>query len=123
MMRRLLTLDPDSEPVRVRRYLCSVEEQLDLNDEEVPYYHSLEMNASAVQALWDGKLRTIAREVIETVSRNVTIGWAIKESVRAELRVIGGRAVRKYGYSSDTQEKATQTVLDRAERLCKDWAG
>jgi hypothetical protein len=52
----------------------------------------------------------------------VTIDWTVKESVRAKLRAMVKRILRKYGYPPDKQEKATQTVLEQAELLCRDWA-
>jgi type I restriction enzyme, R subunit len=60
---------------------------------------------------------------VETVLRNVTIDWTMKESVRAKLRVMVKRILRKYGYPPDKQAKATETVLEQAEVLCKDWVG
>ncbi len=53
--------------------------------------------------------------------KNVTIDWRIRENVRANLRVMVKRILRKYGYPPDKQEKATQIVLEQAELLCKDW--
>ena len=46
----------------------------------------------------------------------------MKESVRARMRAMVKRILRKYGYPPDRQEKATQTVLEQAEQLRKDWA-
>ncbi len=66
--------------------------------------------------------RTIARELVETVRKNVTIDWTIRENVRAQLRVLVKRILRKYGYPPDKQEKATQTVLEQAEVLSEEWA-
>ena len=83
----------------------------------------METNDSAVKVLRDDTLRTIARELVETVRRNVTIDWAVKENVRAKLRTMVKKILRKYGYAPDKQERATQTVLQQAELLCKDWAG
>ena len=45
-----------------------------------------------------------------------------RDNVRAQLRVFVKRILRKYGYPPDKQEKATQTVLEQAEVLCRDWA-
>ena len=56
------------------------------------------MNDSAVKVLGDETLRTIAQELVETVRRNVTIDWTVKESVRAKLRTKVKRILRKYGY-------------------------
>ena len=76
----------------------------------------------AVQVLGDDTLRTIARELVETVRRNVTIDWTLRENVRAQLRVLVKRILRKHGYPPDKQEKATQTVLEQAEVLSAGWA-
>ena len=53
---------------------------------------------------------------------NVTIDWTVRENVRAQLRVLVKRILRKYGYPPDKQEKATQTVLEQAEVLSQAWA-
>ena len=98
-------------------------ENLGLSEEEVAFYDALETNDSAVKILGDNALRTIARELLETIRRNVTIDWTIKESARAKLRVMVKHILRKHGYPPDKQEKATQTVLEQAELLCKDWTG
>ncbi len=97
-------------------------EQLHLTDDEVAFYDALETNDSAVNVLGDDTLRTIARELVETVRRNVTIDWTVKDSARAKLRTLVKRVLRKYGYPPDKQERAVQTVLEQAEVLCRDWA-
>jgi type I restriction enzyme R subunit len=97
-------------------------EKLGLSDEELAFYDALETNDSAVQVLGDETLKKIALELLDTVRKNTTIDWTVKESVRAKLRVMVKRILRKYGYPPDMQEKATQTVLQQAELLCKDWA-
>jgi type I restriction enzyme R subunit len=97
-------------------------ENLGFSDEELAFYDALEVNDSAVKVLGDDTLKKIARELVDTVRRNVTIDWTAKESVRAKLRTMVKRILRKYGYPPDKQEKATQTVLEQAELLCKDWA-
>lgn len=96
-------------------------EKLNLTEEELAFYDSLETNDSAVKVLGDETLRKIARELVETVRRNVTIDWTVKESVKAKLRTMVKRILRKYGYPPDKQEKATQTVLEQAELLSKEW--
>ena len=97
-------------------------EKLGLNDDEVAFYDALEVNDSAVKVLGDDILRTIARELVDSVRRNVTIDWTVKESVRAKLRVLVKRILKKYGYPPDMQAQATETVLKQAELLCADWA-
>lgn len=96
-------------------------ETLHLSSDELAFYDALEVNDSAVKVLGDDTLRTIARELVETVRRNVSIDWTVKESVRAKLRVIVKRILRKHGYPPDKQEAATATVLQQAELLSDYW--
>jgi type I restriction enzyme R subunit len=96
-------------------------EALGLTDDEVAFYDALETNDSAVKVLGEPTLKAIARELVETVRKNVTIDWRIRENVRASLRVLVKRILRKYGYPPDKQEKATQTVLEQAEVLSEAW--
>ena len=97
-------------------------EKLNLTEEELAFYDALETNDSAVKILGDETLRTIAHELVKTVIKNVTIDWTVKESVKAKLRTMVKRILRKYGYPPDKQEQATKTVLEQAELLCADWA-
>ena len=97
-------------------------ERLGLSDPELAFYDALETNDSAVKVLGDETLRAIARELVETVRRNVTIDWAWRENVRAQLRVLVRRILNKHGYPPDKQDKATQTVLEQAEALSEGWA-
>ena len=95
--------------------------RLGLSEDELAFYDALETNDSAVHVMGDEALRNIARELVETVRRNVTIDWTMRENVRAQLRVLVRRVLRRHGYPPDKQEKATQTVLEQAEVLSEGW--
>jgi type I restriction enzyme R subunit len=95
---------------------------LSLNDDEVAFYDVLADNERAKEVLGDATLRIIAKELVETVKRNISIDWTIRENVRAKLRVMVKRIVKKYGYPPDKQEKATLTVLEQAKMLSYEWA-
>ena len=97
-------------------------EQLGLSEDELAFYDALEVNDSAVQVLGDEKLRDIARELVATVRGNVTIDWTLRENVRANLRRLVKRVLRRYGYPPDKQEIATRLVLEQAEELSAEWA-
>jgi type I restriction enzyme, R subunit len=97
-------------------------ENLGLTEDELAFYDALEVNDSAVKVLGDETLQMIAKELVLAVRKNATIDWTVKESARAKLRVIVRRLLRRHGYPPDKQEKATQTVLEQAELLCKEWA-
>jgi len=98
-------------------------EALNMSEDEIAFYEALEVNDSAVKVLGEPTLKNIARELVQTVKKNVTIDWTVRENVRAQLRVIVKRILRKYGYPPDKQEKATQTVLEQAALLSEVWAG
>jgi type I restriction enzyme, R subunit len=98
-------------------------EQLGLSEEELGFYEALAANESAVAVMGDEQLSIIAREVLNVVRNNVKIDWTVKESVRANLRRLVRRVLRQYGYPPDMQEQATQTVLEQAELLARDWGG
>ncbi len=93
-------------------------EELGLTEDELAFYDALETNDSAVKVLGDDTLRTIARELVETVraQRDDRLDRYARTSAR-KLRVLVKRILRKYGYPPDKQEKATQTVLEQAEVL------
>lgn len=97
--------------------------KLGLTEEEEAFYNSLEVNDSAVKVLGDETLSTIAHGLVETVRRNATIDWMVRESTRVKLQTTVRRLLRKYGYPPDKQEKATLTILEQTELLCKDWTG
>ena len=94
------------------------------SDRPVRFYNldALETNDSAVKVLGDDTLRTIAQELVRTVRANVTIDWTLRENVRAQLRVLVKRILRRYGYPPDKQENATETVLEQAALLSGEWA-
>lgn len=97
-------------------------EELGLSEDELAFYDALETNDSAVKVLGDDTLRAIARELLDGMRKNVTIDWTLRENVRAQLRVMVKRILRKHGYPPDKQERATQLVLEQAEVLSVSWA-
>jgi len=97
-------------------------EKLGLTDDEVAFYDALGVNDSAVQVLGDDTLKNIAKELVRSVRNNLKIDWTVRENVRAEMRVLIKRILRRYGYPPDKQAKATELVLEQAEVLCTGWA-
>jgi type I restriction enzyme, R subunit len=96
-------------------------ETLGLTEDELAFYDALETNDSAVKVLGEPTLTKIARELADMVKKNITIDWTVRENVRAQLRVLVKRILRKYGYPPDKQEQATITVLEQAEVVSEMW--
>jgi type I restriction enzyme R subunit len=109
------------ELARVMREASERGESLGLTEDELAFYDALETNDSAVKVLGEPTLKDIARELVESVKRNTTIDWTLRENVQAHLRVIVKRILRKHGYPPDKQERATQLVLEQAAVLSEGW--
>jgi len=98
-------------------------EKLGLTTEELAFYDALETNDSAMAVMGDKVLSEVARDLADTVRRSAKIDWTMKESIRAEMRVLVKRTLRKYGYPPDKAQKATDTVIQQAELLGEELAG
>jgi len=94
---------------------------LGLNDDELAFYDALANNEASVRELGDEILAKIAHELTESLRQNVTVDWSNRDSVRAKLRLMVKRILRKYKYPPDQQEEAAQLVLAQAETLCEAW--
>ncbi|MFZ5583052.1 MAG: type I restriction endonuclease subunit R [Pseudomonadota bacterium] len=97
-------------------------EELGLSNDEVRFYDALANNESAVRELSDETLKKIAHELTENLRQNVTVDWSARESVRAKLRLMVKRILRKYKYPPDQQDGAVELVLRQAEALGEAWA-
>jgi hypothetical protein len=93
-------------------------EQLGLSDDELAFYDALETNDSAVKVLGDDALRAIARELVETVRKNVTIDWTIRDNVRAQLRVLVKRILRKHGYPRSPHRTSSLQLAQSSCAAC-----
>ena len=96
-------------------------EALGLNEDEVRFYDALVDNESAVRELSDETLQKIAHELTESLRQNITVDWSARESIRARLRLMVRRILRKYKYPPDQQEAAVELVLRQAEALGEAW--
>ncbi len=97
-------------------------QKLGLNEDEVAFYDALVDHDGVKEVIGDETLMIIARELVDNIRKSVTIDWTMRENVQAEMRVKVKKILRKYGYPPDKQQRATDTVLEQAKLLCKDWA-
>jgi len=96
-------------------------EELGLTDDEVAFYDALSENESAVDVLGIDSLRVLAQEIVRRIRPLVTVDWAVKENVRAKLRVEVRRLLRQYGYPPDLQQMAVDLVMEQATVVCDRW--
>jgi type I restriction enzyme R subunit len=98
------------------------EEQLGLSKDEVAFYYALAENESAVREMGDEILKKIAVEITEKLRNSTTVDWQKRESVRAKLRILVRRTLRRYKYPPDKQKKAMELVMEQAEALADEWS-
>jgi len=96
-------------------------EEMGLDFREYAFYTALEINDSSVAVMGDDILRHIARELVDTVKRNTSIDWTVRENVQAKMRIAVKRILRKHGYPPDMELKATETVLEQAKLLAENF--
>jgi type I restriction enzyme R subunit len=102
-------------------------EQMDLREDELAFYDALAENPTAETILGDKTLKAIAHELVESVRRNTSIDWQLKESVQAKMRTLIKRILRKYKYPPDDPTTGEYTVsvnkvLSQAELLAEYWS-
>lgn len=93
--------------------LAAVARDLGWAVDEVKFYDALANNESAVREMNDETLKKIAHELTENLRQNIKIDWNKRESVRASLRLMVRRILRKYKYPPDEQDGAVEVVLQR----------
>lgn len=114
-----------NELINIARELRNSEkrgESLGLSDDEIAFYDALSESSTAKQIMGDEKLKFLAQELVKRVKENVSIDWHLRETARAQIRVLVKRILRQYGYPPDMERKATELVLEQAEVLCGEWS-
>ncbi len=96
-------------------------EELGLNADELAFYDALANNEDAVREMGDEILKKIAHELAESLRKNVSVDWSVRDNVKAKLRLLVKRILRKYKYPPSRQDEAVQLVLDQAETLSAEW--
>jgi type I restriction enzyme R subunit len=97
-------------------------DELGLTEDEIRFYDALADNESAVRELSDEILKKIAHELTESLRQNLSVDWSQRESVRAKLRLMVKRILRKYKYPPDMQDAAVELVLQQAQALGEEWS-
>ena len=94
-------------------------EQFDppLEEDELTFYDLIAQNESAVDVLGDGVLAQIARELVDTMRKDVRTDWTVREDVKARLRANVKRLLRKYKYPPDRAPEAVLQVMAQMEAM------
>jgi type I restriction enzyme R subunit len=92
-----------------------------LNTDELAFYRALIQNQSAVREMDDSNLRALATHVTEQLRKSTTVDWQVRDSVRAKLRNLVRRALRRWKYPPDGADEAIELCLKQAEALSEHW--
>ena len=98
------------------------DKDLGLNSDELAFYAALAENESAVRELGDSVLKKISVEITEKLRASTTVDWQVRDSVRAKLRNLVRRLLRRYKYPPDDAPKAIELVMRQAEVLADIWS-
>ncbi|MEG1488547.1 type I restriction endonuclease subunit R [Acinetobacter sp.] len=97
------------------------EASLGLNADEIAFYDALANNESAVRELGDDTLKQIAREITEKLRKSTTVDWQVRDSVRAQLKILVRRTLQRWKYPPDKAAEAIELVMKQAETLSNAW--
>jgi len=96
-------------------------EKLGLSEDEIAFYRALIQNESAVREMEDSNLRELAKYITAQLRKSTTIDWQVRDSVRAKLRNLVRRALKKWKYPPDGADDAIDLCLQQAEVLSNSW--
>lgn len=96
-------------------------DKLNLSVDEMAFYRALVENEASVRELGDDTLRNLAIELTSQLRQSATVDWQKRESVRARMRNLVRRLLRRWKYPPDAAEGAIKLVLEQAEVLADGW--
>jgi type I restriction enzyme R subunit len=94
-------------------------ESTGLTSDELAFYDALADNESAREIMGDEILKQIARDLTQSIKNNISVDWAIRESVQAKMKMTIKRLLKKYGYPPDQTTKAVDTVMEQTKLMCQ----
>jgi len=97
-------------------------EALGLSVDEIAFYDALAERPEVLKTMGDATLKQLAAELTEQLRKSTTVDWQVRDTVRAQMRILIKRLLRKYKYPPEGQEEAVTLVLQQAEALADDWS-
>lgn len=94
-------------------------ENLNLSADELAFYDALAENESAREVMGDELLMQIARELTVSIRNNISIDWAVRESVQAQMRMTIKKLLKKYKYPPDKTPHAVEIIMTQAKLMCE----
>jgi len=90
-----------------------------LTPDELAFYDALADNESAKEIMGEEILKQIARDLTRSIKNNISVDWAIRDSVQAKMKMTIKRMLKKFGYPPDKTAKAIDTVMEQTKLMCQ----
>jgi type I restriction enzyme R subunit len=97
------------------------DKELGLAPDEIAFYDALAERPEVLEAMGDETLKSLATELTEKLRASTSVDWQVRDSVRAKMRLLIKRLLRKYKYPPEGQEEAVKLVIEQAEALADSW--
>jgi type I restriction enzyme R subunit len=94
-------------------------ESTGLTPDELAFYDALAENESAREVMGDEILMQIAKDLTASIKKNISVDWAIRESVQARMKMTVKRLLKRYGYPPDKTAKAVDIVMEQTKLMCE----
>lgn len=94
-------------------------ESTGLTSNELAFYDALADNEAAREIMGEDILKQIARDLTQSIKNNISVDWAIRESVQAKMKMTVKRLLKKYGYPPDKTAKAVDVVMEQTKLMCQ----
>ncbi|MDD3041004.1 type I restriction endonuclease subunit R [Bacteroides sp.] len=94
-------------------------ENTGLTPDELAFYDALADNESAREIMGEDILKQIAKDLTTSIKNNISVDWAIRESIQAKMKMTIKRLLKKYGYPPDKTAKAVDIVMEQTKLMCQ----
>jgi type I restriction enzyme R subunit len=110
------------ELIRIARELRESEiegEKLGLTEEELAFYDALARGKEYLKS--NEQLKELAKKVVNTIKRNLSIDWTYHESVKAKIKSEVKKVLRASGVPPTKYQSTVDLIMKQAEALYKEW--
>ena len=88
---------------------------LGLTADELAFYDALTKPQAIKDFYENEELIAITKELADTLRKNRTINWQLRQSARAKMRMLIKRLLKKHKYPPEGMDDAVQTVMEQCE--------
>ncbi len=111
-----------SELARDMKLEDSKADELGLTPEEYAFYSILAENDST-SLMKQEDIRELVHRIVEGIRKNTSVDWNKRDDVKAKLRLMVKKLLKRYGYPPDLILMAADRVLEQSDLLASELSG